>query len=36
MFQKCSSKISFFGKKVKNFFKNGILGGAFYENYEPP
>jgi hypothetical protein len=23
----------FWGKKVKNFFKNGILGGALYKNF---
>jgi hypothetical protein len=35
-FQKCFLKFHFGGEKVKNFFKNGILGGAFYEHYEPP
>jgi hypothetical protein len=34
--QKCSHKISFWGKNVKNFFKNGILGGTLKENYESP
>jgi hypothetical protein len=29
-------KNSIFGEKIKIFIKNGILGSAFYENYEPP
>jgi hypothetical protein len=33
-FQKCSSIRSFLAQKVKISLKNGILGGAFYENFE--
>jgi hypothetical protein len=33
-FQKCPSKRQFLAKKVNIFLKNGILGGAFYENFE--
>jgi hypothetical protein len=33
-FKKCSAKRSFFAQKIKIFLKNGILGGAFYKNFE--
>jgi hypothetical protein len=33
-FQNFLRKRHFLALKVKNFLKNGILGGAFYENFE--
>jgi hypothetical protein len=35
-FQKCFSKMSFFGFKSPNFLQKWHFGGAFYKNFEPP
>jgi hypothetical protein len=28
--------MSIFGLKSQNFLQKGLLGGAFFENFEPP